>query len=68
MHIYNKDGLSLLHLAVFKKYSGGIEAVLLNQIKENCKNTEKVNKYLVSHTKNQDGHTALHLAVFIGNF
>ena len=68
MQIYNKDGLSLLHLAVFKKYSGGVEAVLLNQIRESCKDTDRVNKYLVAHTKNQDGHTPLHLAVFIGNF
>ena len=68
MQIYDKDGLSLLHLAVFKKYSGGVENVLLSQIKENCKDAEKINKYLMMHTRNQDGHSALHLAVFIGNF
>ena len=68
MQIFDKDGLSLLHLAVFKRNSGGVENILLNQIKENCKDAEKINKYLMMHTRNKDGHTALHLAVFIGNF
>ena len=69
MQVYEKEtGFSLLHLAVFKKFSGDIEKVLLNQIKENCKDPEKIKKYLSAQTRNDDGHTALHLASFHGNF
>ena len=68
MQVFDNEGFSLLHIAVFKKFSGDIEKVLLNQIKENCKDIEKIKKYLCAKTRNDDGHTALHLACFHGNF
>ena len=68
MQVVDSEGFSLLHIAVFKKYSGDVERVLLNQIKETCKDKEKIRRYLGLKTKNEDGHTALHLAAFHGNF
>ena len=68
MQVVDSEGFSLLHIAVFKKYSGDVERVLLNQIKETCKDKEKIKRYLGMKTKNEDGHTALHLASFHGNF
>ena len=68
MQVVDSEGFSLLHIAVFKKYSGDVERVLLQQIKETCKDKEKIKRYLGMKTKNEDGHTALHLASFHGNF
>ena len=68
MQVVDSEGFSLLHIAVFKKYSGDVERVLLKQIKETCKDKEKIKRYLSLKTKNEDGHTALHLASFHGNF
>ena len=66
--MFDSEGFSLLHIAVFKKYSGDVEKALLAQIKETCKNQALIKKYLGCRTKNDDGHTALHLAAFHGNF
>ena len=68
MQVYDSEGYSLLHIAVFKKFSGDVEKVLMNQIKETCKDEAKIKKYLGMKTRNEDGHTALHLASFHGNF
>ena len=53
---------------MFKKFSSDVEKVLINQIKETCKDRDKLKRYLAVKTKNDDGHTALHLAAFHGNF
>ena len=68
MQVFDSEGFSLLHIAVFKKYSGDVEKALLSQIKETCNDQALIKKYLCLRTKNEDGHTALHLAAFHGNF
>ena len=51
MQVVDAEGFSLLHIAVFKKYSGDVEKALLTQIKETCKDKEKIKDKEVLSTR-----------------
>jgi len=68
MKVEAENGYSLLHLAAFKKFSNDFEAILLDRIKQQCSDQNKIIEFINKKTNNEDGYTALHLAGYFSNF